>query len=328
MNKNKIMIIVFIVICSLFGNIQSAQIQNENKTDLQIYLPREISVQESNLKLGYIGIVRGTDSFVKKANQVNLGLFSIPGQDIVISKNTIMSRLASEGITVSDVTFMGAEEVTVKRKQQIITGDDFANLADDFLKKNIVGKSISGWKTTRSAQELIIPDSDEEVKYTFTLERNANSGYVNVKIDVMSGEQKIGSRNISFRLEYENRTPIALIDIPAGAAITSENVKIEKRASLSPEPVDWKAPFGLVAKRLIQANTVIREDMIGTARPEVIVKRNQNVVIRLVRPGFTITAVGRTMQDGKLGESIKVKNVDSQRIIIGKVNEDGSIEPM
>ncbi|MBN2590872.1 MAG: flagellar basal body P-ring formation protein FlgA [Sedimentisphaerales bacterium] len=326
MNKNKI--IVFIVICLLFGDIQSAQTLNENKTDLQIYLPREISIQESTLKLGYVGIVRGTDSFIKKANQINLGRFSMPGQEIVISKHTIMSRLASEGISVSDVTFMGAEEVNIRRKQQIITGDDFTKLADNFLKKNITDNSISGWKPIRAAQELIIPDSGEDVKYSYKLEKSINSGYVSLRIEVSSGDQKIGSRSITFRLEYENRTPVALTNIPVGTVITSENIKIEKRPSYSPEPLDWKSPYGLVAKRVIQANTVIRNDMIGTVKPEVIIKRNQNVVIRIVRPGFTISAVGKTMQDGRVGECIKVKNVDSQTIIIAKVNEDGSVEPM
>ena len=326
MNKN--FIIVFIVLSFLINNIQFAQTLDENNAELQIYLPREISIQESTLKLGYVGIVRGNDSFIKKANQVNLGRFSMPGQEIVISKNTIMSRLASEGISASNVTFMGADEVTIKRKQQIITGDDFTKLADNFLKKNIKGNSISGWKPIRAAQELIVPDSGEDIKYSYKLEKNINSGYLNVIIEVSSGEKKIDSRSISFRLEYENRTLVAIADIPVGTVITKENVKIEKRTSYSPEPLDWKEPYGLIAKRLIQADTVIRSDMIGTAEPKVIIKRNQSVVIRIAGPGFIITAAGTAMQNGKVGECIKVKNADSERIIIAKVNEDGCVEPM
>lgn len=328
MNRNKIIIIVSFVICSSFCNISFAQTQDVNKTNLQIYLPREISIQEGTLKLGYVGIVRGNDSLIKKANQVNLGRFSMPGQEIIISKHNIMSRLASEGIPSSDVTFMGAEEVTVKRKQHIITGDDFVSLADNVLKKNLVGNSITGWKPIRAAQELIIPDTGKDIKYSCKFDKKINNNQVNVEIAVVSGDEIISSRSISFRLEYENRIPVALTDITAGTKISSENVKIEKRSSYTPEPVDWKSPYGLIAKRAISANSEVRENMIGTAEPQVIVKRNQNVVIRIEMPGFTITGVGKTMQDGKVGDCIKVKNVDSQRIIIAKVNEDGSVEPM
>jgi hypothetical protein len=60
----------------------------------------------------------------------------------------------------------------------------------------------------------------------------------------------------------------------------------------------------------------------------VIVERNQNVVIRIDRDGLVVTAMGKAMQQGKLGENIKVRNVDSQRVILAKVNEDGIVEPV
>ena len=68
--------------------------------------------------------------------------------------------------------------------------------------------------------------------------------------------------------------------------------------------------------------------MLRSLEAPVIVKRNQNVVIRIERPGFLITAVGKTMQDGKVGEYIKVTNMDSQRIIIAKITEEGTVEPV
>jgi len=62
--------------------------------------------------------------------------------------------------------------------------------------------------------------------------------------------------------------------------------------------------------------------------PPVIVKRNRTVVIRIERPGLLITAIGKAMQDGRAGDYIKVKNVDSQRIIFARVNADGTVEPV
>jgi flagella basal body P-ring formation protein FlgA len=66
----------------------------------------------------------------------------------------------------------------------------------------------------------------------------------------------------------------------------------------------------------------------GHLKPDVIVKRNQNVVIRMERPGLSVTAVGKAMQKGSVGEYIKVRNVDSQRLILARVNEDGTVEPV
>ena len=38
--------------------------------------------------------------------------------------------------------------------------------------------------------------------------------------------------------------------------------------------------------------------------------------------------MGKTMADGRVGETIKVRNVDSNRIVLCKVRADGSVEPL
>jgi flagella basal body P-ring formation protein FlgA len=68
--------------------------------------------------------------------------------------------------------------------------------------------------------------------------------------------------------------------------------------------------------------------MLGVLKSPIIVKRNQNVVIRIEKPGFLITAAGKSIQDGRAGEYIKVRNMDSQRIILVRISEDGSVEPV
>jgi flagella basal body P-ring formation protein FlgA len=68
--------------------------------------------------------------------------------------------------------------------------------------------------------------------------------------------------------------------------------------------------------------------MVGPVRAPIIVKRNQSVLIRIESLGFLITAAGTALQDGKAGEHVKVRNADSRRIIIAKINADGSAEPV
>jgi flagella basal body P-ring formation protein FlgA len=121
---------------------------------------------------------------------------------------------------------------------------------------------------------------------------------------------------------------VTLVDIPAGAVIGPENVKIEKHVSDYPEPANWVLPYGLVAKRRLAAKSVVLSSMVEPVKPPVVVKRNQNVVIRIDMYGLVITAMGKTMQDGRAGEYIRVRNVDSRRIILAKVSEDGTVEPV
>ena len=51
-------------------------------------------------------------------------------------------------------------------------------------------------------------------------------------------------------------------------------------------------------------------------------------VIQLEAGGLVVTATGRMLDEGAAGDFVRVRNVDSQRVIIAKVNEDGTVVPI
>lgn len=326
----KVLLGCVLIVCTLFCQAvadDKAEGPDEN-CGLQIYLPREITLRDSNLTLGQVGIVRGKGAIVAKANEVALGRFSLPGQEIVIERHIILSRLASCGINSSQVRLQGAEKVSVRQRQKVISGDEFVKMAGDFLKKNLSGDSISQWNTICKPKDLVIPGLDKNTKFSPRLVRSSVRNQAKVEIAVFFGDKQIGTREVTFSLQYNGHKAVTLVDIPAGALLSSENVKIEKSITDYPEPDNWEPPYGQVAKRTLRAETVLKPHMFGPMESPVVIKRNQNVVIRIEKPGFLITAVGKAMQNGKVGEYIKVRNIDSQRIFLGRVNQDGYVEPV
>jgi flagella basal body P-ring formation protein FlgA len=177
-------------------------------------------------------------------------------------------------------------------------------------------------------KELALTGEPEDIQLEPQLMSSTARGIVTVQVRVIVGGKDIGSRNIPFRLKYECRRVVTRSDIAEGTVLTSENVKIEKTFSNRPEPVGWKPPYGLVATRALPAKMEIRDDMIHSARSDVIVRRNRTVVIRIERPGFTVTAVGTALQEARTGETLKVRNEDSRRVIVCTVNPDGTVAPV
>jgi len=117
-------------------------------------------------------------------------------------------------------------------------------------------------------------------------------------------------------------------DIPAGGVVTTENVKIEQGFADMPQPQNWKPPYGLVAARRLAAGSIITDRMIAAEKSAIVVKRNQNVLIRIENAGLLITAAGKALQEAHAGQCIKVLNTDSRREIFAKVNQDGTVEPV
>ncbi len=295
---------------------------------LHIHLPREVRVQDSLLTLGQVSVVKGDPAVAAVAGAIGLGRLSVPGQKAVLDRATILSRLASFGITAEQVRLTGAEAVTVRRHQKMITTEEFIEAGQAFLQQHPPGPMISEALPTTRPKDLILPGQVTELRLTPRFVRNGARGYVTVQIAVAADERQVGVRDIPFRLRYRCRRAVTLQEVPEGAILTPENVKIETTVSDQPEPAGWQPPYGLAAVRTLAADTEIRRDMVNSVQSPVIIRRNETVVIRVERPGLLVTAVGTVLQEGRAGEFVKVRNTDSSRVIVCKVNADGTVEPM
>ena len=338
---------------------------------LEIYLPREITINDDYLRLGQVAIIRllpqsgdpGDDSLAAKAGGILLGRFSVPGQKVIVERSTILSRLACNGIPAQKVTLTGAKTVTVKQQQQIIKGERFVELAKSFLrdpalresennpptgsaltpafagvtsflrKQELSNGSACQWEPVRIPPDLILAGPSKDVKFSPQLIETGQTNQAKVRIAVLASDpvgdgKELAMREVTLRAKYNCRRAVTLTQIAAGTVITAENVKIEGVVCDYPEPANWRPPYGLVARRRLPANTVIDADTLDAAKTAVRIGRNESVVIRVQMPGLVVTAMGKTLQDGRVGEHIKVRNLDSQRIILCRVNEDGTVEPV
>jgi flagella basal body P-ring formation protein FlgA len=295
---------------------------------VEVYLPREVAVKGDNVTLGQVCIIRGKETLVARANEIALARISIPGQKIVVDKSLVLSRLACNGIPASKVTLTGAERITVEQQRQIIEGNDFVELASSFLRETSLFGSIRQLRPARIPPNLVITDANQDIKLSPHVVGNRSGNRANVQIVVSANDKQIATREVSFLLKYDCRRAVTLVDIPAGAVLSPKNVKIERISSDHPEPADWGPPYGLTARCRIPANSLIQSHMVNPAQPRVLIKRNQTVVIRIERPGLLVTAVGIAVQNGQNGEYIKVRNVDSKRVVLAKIKDDGTVEPV
>ena len=331
MNRNVLLMVLVggaLLSRCLVDSARSADSGALDRPLLQIHLPREVTVQSSLLTLGEISIVRGSGSLAARTGKIGLGRLSVPGQKVTVDRTTILSRLASQGIPGDRVRLTGAQSVVVRRQQQIVDSDEFIALAQMFLKQNPPARSVSESIAVSRPQDLILPGETGNIRVIPAFVRSGARGFVTVRIRVVVDDKTVGTRDIPFRLRYQCHRVVAAQEIAKGAILTPENVKVEPIVSDRPEPVGWKPPYGLVALRDVRENVEIRADMIGAPESEVSIRRNETVVIRLERPGLLVSAVGIALQQAGAGDYIKVRNTDSNRVIVCRVNADGTVQPV
>ena len=328
--KSMSIFIAYVVLTlSLFCQASADLTNNDlhKDTGLKIYLPREVTIKDSNLILGRVSIIQGSESLAAKANEIPLGKISLPGQKIILDRSTILGRLACNGIPISKVTLTGSEKITVNQQNHTVSSNAFVSLAESFLEKNPPDNTVCKWNPIREPKDFIVSEGSKDIKLIPRLVQTGVKDQARVEIAVLSENKKIGVRQVTFSLVHECHQVVTKDDIPAGGVISPQNIKIEKIQSNDPEPAGWKPPYGLIAKRPLPAGTALISNMLESLESPVILKRNQNVIIRIETPGFLVTAMGIALQDGRAGDYIKVRNMDSQRIILARIKEDGTVEP-
>ena len=323
-NKQLILVLTVFWVASAFVDADAKQ----EKETLRIYLPREVMVEDRSPRLGEVAIIRGSEALISKAGDIALGSFSTPDQSLVINKNTVLSRLACNGISARRVTLTGAEETVITRQHQLITGRQFLEQATAFVEKNPPNASICRFDAFRTPDDLLLPGASDSIKLVCRFIENGTRNQCKVLVTVVQDGKEVGREEVVFRFRYQCRKVITKTAISKGDLVTTENVTIENGISNYPEPAGWTAPYGLVVTRSLAAGAVIAPNMVRSPEPQVLLKRNQSVSIKIENGGLVATAVGKALQDGVAGEYIKVQNIDSKIIIMAKVNEDGTVEPV
>src|SRR4030042_7134848 len=92
-------VMTFALFCPASANNKTSDSQKDSY--LKIYLPREVTVKDNNLSLGQVSIIQGGEPLAAKAGEIALGRISVPGQQIIIDRPMILSRLACNGIPTS-----------------------------------------------------------------------------------------------------------------------------------------------------------------------------------------------------------------------------------
>jgi flagella basal body P-ring formation protein FlgA len=252
-----------------------------------------------------------------------------------VDRPTILARLASGGIDASAVRFTGSEKIIVCRDEKIVPAEEILKAAEALLQEKRPGPPGCSWKLARAVEDLAVPMS-RGVRLRADLAKDTPASgpaaavleRVKVEVQALSGTAELARCEAVFKVLYPAQQAVATKDIAPGAALTQENIRIEAVTTEAKPAEGWTAPFGLIAVKAVPAGAVVRPAFVQPPRPVILVKRNQSVTMRIIGSGFVVTALGEAMEDGRGGDVIKVRNADTRRVVVARVNFDGSVEPV
>ncbi|HQJ94463.1 MAG TPA: flagellar basal body P-ring formation chaperone FlgA, partial [Syntrophorhabdaceae bacterium] len=131
--------------------------------------------------------------------------------------------------------------------------------------------------------------------------------------------------HVSFKVFVKKHIYVLKQNLKRGDVINAGDI-IKKEILLNENkgryPLDIEKIIGKTVKKDINAGTVVKNDMI---EDRYVVKTNEIVSILAQNNRIMVKTKGRAIEKGKIGDVIRVKNVSSNKEILGKVVGSGVV---
>jgi flagella basal body P-ring formation protein FlgA len=324
-----IKMIFLTTICILTSAVLTAAPLPQSGEKLCISLAEEVVADTAEVSLGQIATLTGPVELVDKAKRTALGTFSTKGQVLYADRNTILSRLASVGISAWQVELAGAKTTAVRRNETRIEPQRITGVAKAYLDKQLAGQKIALLAAVRAPSAVVLSEPNALVELTAQMSRYQTPGTKKITVTVNREGIPVAQREVAFAVQFQIRRAVAARNISLGTVIRSDDVRIEQVDSSVPEPAGWKEPFGLSARRQISEGAVIHPEWIGSANVPTLVRRNQQVMVQINTGAMSLSAPGQALDEGRVGELIRVRRGEKpdERIIYCTVQPNGTVCP-
>jgi len=121
------------------------------------------------------------------------------------------------------------------------------------------------------------------------------------------------------------RVVVPAHDIARGDTISETDLTyttVDGAALMSGIPTRIDEVKGMQTRRMLSAGQPFRGDDL---RKPIVITKGQTVTMQFVLPGVELTAMGRAMSEGGIGDTVTIQNPASYRMISGVVTAPGTV---
>ena len=288
------------------------------RVSLRVY--DQVEIEADQIQLGKIARIDGDDAgLVHELEAVVIGRSPLPGKSRALDSATILLRLKQSGMDLARIELQIPPEVQVSRGAVEVGRERIEQIVKEFIQQQFASKGQTvRIKEIRGAEPVLL--SKGSLSHQVAAPRNT----------ALAGSLPL-TVTLKVNNDVEKRMLVtAVVEVLVNAVVTTrplgrfkpiEESDVEVRpVDVSGLPSDYvadpEAVIGKRTRRLLDANTVLRPDLVES---QPIVKRGDRVRIIVESAGMRITAVGEVKQTGCLGERGPVANLYTNKVIQARV---------
>ncbi|MEZ5940739.1 MAG: flagellar basal body P-ring formation chaperone FlgA [Planctomycetaceae bacterium] len=249
----------------------------------------------------------------------------------VIPRQQIELRLRLFGLGEFDVRVEGAKSVEVTRTT--------TPTRDVALETAITAQMVKQYSLTSeqirvrlmtSVENLFPSSSLEELDWDVLLPGAVPYGRHSLLVRGLANGRLVGTRQVSVDIQIHKPLVVANRDLPAGYVITESDIEFsEYWCSEADTSAALVQVISSLTARAIKKGEPIRQRDLKTVdvRDQFVVRQRDSVSVVARSGTLSITLqAAEAMQNGKVGDRIWLRNLDSKRLISGVITAPGAAE--
>jgi flagellar basal body P-ring formation protein FlgA len=287
--------------------------------------PRALAMSDT-LKISDVAYISGGNEESGRVSDIGLGQAPILGSKRSVDKSDLRSALDSAGVDIAMIKFSGCEKSEVVRKTLEVTGDEVMEAANDFALENMPwDESEVIIEPGRTPSNITVPYGPVDIEIE---EANMGdwAGYVILRAKILVDGRERERVRMRLKIRVFKEIYVSSKKLLKNHIITAGDVEL-KRIELTNKRVrdfvtDESEIIGRRVLRMVSSNKHIKGSNLGEP---LMVRRDDVVTVVAQKGSIYIELTGQAMQDGSKGDIIKVRNINSKRIINAEVISDEKV---
>lgn len=252
---------------------------------------------------------------VKNADYV-LGPAPEPGKDMILNARTLY-KIAT-ALDVDWKPASPAEQVILRREASIIGQNELSGAVEEKIRESGVKDSFTLTFTTAPGDMLLPSDAAQTVEVSaFNFDPQTDN--FRATLVAPSIDNPIKRTNVSGRIERLVSVPVLKNGLKKGDIIGSRDIdylEIPRSRVTNDTVTEEKNILNMTPRRLLSAGRPVQ--MNELEHPQMVDRGDSITLVFATGPMF-LTVKGKSLQAGAIGDSVRVSNVASNKMLQGVV---------
>lgn len=308
--------------CWLLGNV-SAEMPNAASITIRVQGRAEAVVTDSTIRLGDIAQVDSPnvqdDEAIIHLKKVSVGSSPKAGETVMLDGSKVLERLRDDGVRLDSIRYSLPRQISITRAFREVKLDELERALSSFLAK---GDKQVDVKQILIERPVRIPTDSLGLEVVSL--KTTKPGHMGVDYKSIAGSDDVRFQLRAIADEWR-LMPVAARPLIKGAVVSANDVQLQKTngTSLGRDAVENLGDIvGRSLTKDIGQGEIFRAASV-VIPPVISAGAKVTTVFRHNR--LEVTASGTALDNGGLGQEIRVRNEASKKIISGRVSEPGIV---